>query len=332
MKTWEKRTKLINGCETDISCPVIVSASRATDIPAFYSDWIMNRFREGFVSWKNPFNQKTSYISFEKTRVVVFWTKNAKPMLKNLKELDSMNLNYYFQFTVNDYEKEHYEPNVPALNERIDTFKELSERIGKNRVIWRFDPLFLTKDLNEEILKDKIERVAEKLKNHTTKLVFSYADINVYRKVMLNLKREQIPYLEFSHDRKLKMAEMIAEIAKKYKLIAATCSEDIDLKKYGIEKNRCIDDRLMIQEFKNDTELMEFLGYREDTLFGDDSEKNSLKDKGQRKECGCIISKDIGEYNTCGHLCVYCYANYSKDVVEKNLKKHKKEAETIVSE
>jgi len=322
MKKWKKIDTKINGIVKEASAPVIISASRATDIPAFYSDWFMNRLREGFVRWTNPFNRKTSYISFAKTRVIIFWTKNAQPIIKHLKELDSMGINYYFQFTVNDYVNENFEPNLPSLEERIRTFKELSEMIGKNRVIWRFDPLLLTDELNEKLLGEKIERVAKLLHKHTSKLVFSYADINIYRKVMANLKREGISYLEFTYDRQLKMAEIISKIAKKYSLKAVTCSENLDLSKYKIEKNRCIDNRLMIQEFSEDIELMEFLGYSGTALFNDERETNRLKDKGQRKDCGCIISKDIGEYNTCRHLCIYCYANFSKDVIINNFKKH----------
>ena len=117
--------------------PVIISASRSTDIPAFFARWFMNRLAKGYCVWYNPFNQQPMYISFEKTKVVVFWTKNPKPIIEYLPELDRKGIHYYFQYTLNDYEAEGFEPNVPSIDERIETFKGLSTLIGKEKVIWR---------------------------------------------------------------------------------------------------------------------------------------------------------------------------------------------------
>ena len=135
--------------------PIIISASRSTDIPAFYAKWFINRLKAGYCVWYNPFNQQPMYISFAKTKVIVFWTKNPEPMIEFLPELDKRGIHYYFQVTLNDYEKECFEPNVPALQHRIEVFKKLSDKIGKEKVIWRFDPLILTEQLTPRQLLTK---------------------------------------------------------------------------------------------------------------------------------------------------------------------------------
>ena len=319
------------GEEVEASAPVIVSASRATDIPAFYSKWLFERLNKGHIVWKNPFNNQKQYVSFEKTRLFVFWSKNPKPILKYLPELDEKGINYYFQFTLNDYEKEKFEPNVPTLNRRIRTFIELSELIGKDKLIWRFDPLILTNEINENNLLDKIRNVGDKIHNYTSKLVFSFADINIYRKVKSNLKREGIEYIEFDKNRMEFVARGISELNKKWNLEIATCCEEINLEKFGIKHNKCIDDGLIFKLFNPDKILMDFLGFdnEQSDLFGEKKRPN-LKDKGQRKICGCIVSKDIGEYDTCSHLCVYCYANASVEKVTENNKKHTFLKESII--
>ena len=121
------------GDVVDGNAPVIVSASRSTDIPAFYAKWFINRLAAGYCVWYNPFNQKAMRISFNKTKVIVFWTKNPEPLIEYLPELDKRGIRYYFQFTLNDYESEGFEPNVPALEQRIETFKRLSSLIGKEK-------------------------------------------------------------------------------------------------------------------------------------------------------------------------------------------------------
>lgn len=323
MYKWEKTKKIIDGVEVEGVCPVIISASRATDVPAFHSKWFLNNLNKGYIEWKNPFNNKNSYVFFDKTRVIVFWTKNPKPLISHLKEIDEKNINYYFQFTVNDYENEGFEPNVIKLDERIKIFKELSKKIGKSKVIWRFDPLVLTDKLSVEMLIEKIDRIAKKLRGYTEKFVFSYADISIYSKVKNNLKKIGIEYIEFDDEKKIEIAKNISNIAKENDLEVATCAENIDLSQFGIKKNKCIDDELMVKLFRDDRELMDFLGY-EENLLQDYSENKKLKDKRQRAECGCIMSKDIGEYNTCMHLCVYCYANFSEEKVRENFKRFNK--------
>lgn len=344
LKSWDKvKIKTDKGELTDAIVPIIISASRSTDIPALHAEWFINRFNKGYVVWENPFNRnQRQYVSFEKTRVIVFWTKNPEPIIPFLKEIDDRGINYYFHFTLNDYENEGLEPHVPKLEKRIDIFKKLSDKIGKEKVIWRFDPLILTDKLGVEDLFDKVYRVGEDIHKYTEKLVISFADIEPYSKVKRNLKNAGIQCREFDQLAMEKFAEKIQKLTKEWGLEIATCAETFDLHKYNIKHNKCIDDDLLIKLFKKDKILMEFIGVKEEHApkeinllsFGGGSEpeinRNKLKDKGQRKECGCIVSKDIGQYNTCNHLCVYCYANFSEKVVCENLKKLTKNSESIL--
>lgn len=327
--TWNTAEILTDTGQTvKATAPIILSASRSTDIPAFFSTWFMNRLRRGYVRWVSPFNQVSQYVSFAETRVIVFWSKNPRPLIQYLPEIDALGLNTYFQFTLNDYEAEGLEPNVPPLAQRVDTFQALSERLGKKRVIWRFDPLILTDSLTVERLAERIANVASMISGFTEHLVISFADINVYKKVRNSLAREHVNYREFTPELMVDVAQRLQQLNREWGLKIATCAEAVDLEPYGIEHNRCIDDRLMIEVFGHDQILMQFLGYEPD--FFTEPSRPDLKDKGQRKACGCIVSKDIGMYDTCHHLCTYCYANTSCKAVENNLRKHDPEADALV--
>lgn len=328
-KNWDKlEIKTDDGKIIEGISPIIISASRSTDIPAFHTKWFIDRLKIGYVKWTNPFNRVPQYVSFGKTRLIVFWTKNAEPILPFLKEIENRGINYYFQFTLNDYENEGLEPSVPRLDERIATFKKLSNMIGKDKLIWRFDPLILTDKIGVEQLLNKIEKVGNAINDYTNKLVISFADIEQYAKVKRNLIAAGFKYRDFDKDSMEQISVGIQKINETWGLEIATCAESLSFDKYKIKHNKCIDDDLMIKLFGNDTVLMDFLGAKKEkkvglSAFGGGSEseivRDSLKDKGQRKECGCVVSKDIGQYNTCGHLCMYCYANFSEKVVRKNL-------------
>ena len=307
--------------------PIIISASRATDIPAFYSDWLISRVEDGYLKWKNPFNSQVLDISFAKTRLFVFWSKNPYPLVKKLSYFDEKGYNYYFQFTLNDYEQENWEKNLPALNKRLETFIELSELIGKKKVIWRFDPLIISDKLHPDELLKRIEKIGDQLFPYTNKLVISFIDIEIYKKVKRNLSALPDKIQEIDLTTMPYFARELMLLNQKWNLKIATCAEKIDLQQYGIEHNRCIDDRLIIELFSDDKELMNFLSYKpsnQNDFLATSNNRSSysyekLKDKGQRKFCGCIKSKDIGQYNTCPNGCVYCYANSNPDIALKKL-------------
>lgn len=294
MKTHD-RIEMLNesGERVQALAPMIVSASRATDIPAFFSSWFFDRLDKGYCVWKNPYNGKDSYVSFANTRFIVFWSKNPAPLLAYLPKLKDRGIGFYIQYTLNDYEQEGLEPNVPGLADRIDTFKRIVDTYGFGSVIWRFDPLILTDKIGIYGLLEKIQRIASELSGYTEKLVFSFADIAGYKKVSANLQRAGVNYREWTETDMLAFADGLRRLNLPFKL--ATCAEHINLSTYGIEHNHCIDPEL-ISRLAPDTPALQMW------LFG------ATKDCGQRKACGCILSKDIGQYNTCTHGCLYCYA------------------------
>ena len=334
------KIQLDNGQLAEAQAPVIVSASRSTDIPAFYADWFLHRLKVGYSAWTNPFNGVKSYIAYDNTRVIVFWSKNPKPLLAEggcLDYLAEKGINSYIQYTLNDYVAEKLERGVPALQERIDTFKRLVDKLGFGKVIWRFDPMILTDQVGCDDLLAKIEKIGDQLNGYTEKLVFSYADIRTYRKVQANLTKNSINYREFEQEDMLYVAKNLERLNERWGLTLATCGEKIDIDQFGIIHNKCIDDDLMIKYFSEDQKLMDFLGVDiiKGDLFNPDNtiiKRKNNKDKGQREFCGCIVSKDIGEYNTCPHLCEYCYANTSKETAVHNYQQHKLNpfAETII--
>ena len=312
-----KKIVIRNEQDVDVEAiaPVIVSASRATDIPAFYADWFFNRLDKGYASWRNPFNGKDSYVSFANTRFVVFWSKNPKPLIPYLPILQEKGIGFYIQFTLNDYDAEQLEPGVPRLAERIDTFKRIVDEYGVGSVVWRFDPLILTEKISPELLLHRISAIAEQLNGYTEKLVFSFADIACYRSVARNLRAAGINYKEWDTEPMLSLARRLADMRLPFRL--ATCAEAVDLEEFGIEHNRCIDPELIARRSPDDVELKSFL-------------QRAKPDSGQRKLCGCILSKDIGAYNTCPHLCRYCYANYSPQTVMNNFRTHTNSSESII--
>jgi len=276
-------------------------------------------------------------------RFIVFWSKNPRPLLSYLHILKERIINCYIQYTLNDYEAEKLEK-IPSLGQRIDTFKQLVDNLGKGAVVWRFDPMILTDDISIDKLLDKVRNIGDQLKDYTEKLVFSYADILLYKKVKANLEKNGIPYHEWTEEQMNEFAGKLAEMNRdrgwNYRL--ATCGEKIDLEKYGIEHNRCIDTDLITRLAWKDRELMDFMKVKirdvpAPSLFGDSSLPAGAimlpgnkyfvsvhkKDPGQRAYCGCMAAKDIGEYNTCPHLCEYCYANTSKEAAKANWRLHR---------
>ncbi|AVP65199.1 DUF1848 domain-containing protein [Clostridium sporogenes] len=277
---------------------MILSVSRRTDIPAFYSEWFFNRVKEGFALVRNPFNTKQiSRINLSPKVIdcIVFWTKNPKKMIKRLDEIKEYN--YYFQFTLNSYDKT-LEKNLPKKKYLINTFIELSQKIGKDKVIWRYDPIILTDKFTKEYHYKWFEYLAKTLSPYTNKCIISFLDL--YKKTEHNLKK--INVLPLNKDDMIGLADKFSKIASKYNLIIETCSEEIELSKVNINHGKCIDDTL----------ISHIIGEK---LYID-------KDPNQRKICGCVKSIDIGAYNTCNHDCLYCYANFNREMVEKNMLKY----------
>ena len=313
--------KLKDGITVQAIAPVILSASRATDLPAFFHTWFNNRLNDGYSVWYNPYSKQPQYISYEKVKGIVFWSKDPNESFIGwtLLKVKSLGIDFYLQYTLNDYESEGFEPELPPLTTRINKFKQISEKYGKDSVIWRFDPLILTKHTDIDELTSRIEFIGDQLKGYTNKLVFSFIDINTYKSVQNKLIKETSYFTrdcilnsEFSPELMEKMAANIANLRDKWKsegwdLTLATCGEKFDLDKYDIQHNKCVDS----EQFKKITHNEEFIKWLD--------ENGGQKDKGQRLTCGCMLSKDIGAYNTCKHFCAYCYANVSRDMVNSKL-------------
>lgn len=278
---------------------MILSASRRTDIPAWYSEWFLNRIREGYVCVKNPMNpRQISRIDIHPENVdcIVFWTKNAAPMLRHLDELSAYQ--YYFQYTVTGYGKD-VEPNVPDKKAVIlPAFQKLSEKIGAKRVIWRYDPILFSSRYTPEYHLRAFRQIAETLRGHTEKCVISFVDL--YAKNAKNLTA--LKQYDLTPESLGEFAGALSAVARENGMAVGTCAEKIDLQKYGIEHNCCIDKTL----------IEELIGMP----------LNAGKDKGQRAECGCVESVEIGNYNTCPHGCAYCYANGSGGSVKNNCRKY----------
>lgn len=299
---------------------MIISASRRTDIPAFYSEWFMNRIKEGYFVSVNPMNKKQKKVVSllpQDVDVIVFWTKNPGPLLKHLEYLDMAGYKYYFQFTLNSYPP-IYEPNVPSKTKLLRYFEMLSTKLGKNKVIWRYDPIILSERTNLDFHQKNFRSLSSDLKGLTAKCVFSFLDY--YGKVakrLADFKKEHGLHTEdiTAHENQNIMMELINHMklfAQENDIELATCAEDINLTEFGIKHNACIDGNLV-----------------KDML---SINKTFKKDTNQRKECLCVSSIDMGMYNTCPHKCSYCYGNYSNNSIDKNYAKHKEKSPILIGD
>ena len=274
---------------------MIISASRRTDIPAFYADWFFRRLGEGFVCTRNPMNHhQISRIALTPQTVdgIVFWTKNPTPMLNRLSLLQDYP--HYFQFTLTPYGKD-LEPGVPSKQDVIiPVFRQLSRLLGPERVIWRYDPIVLTPTYTLEYHVQYFEALAKRLSGYTHVCTISFVDS--YR----HLQKQG--FLPLGEREMLALAEPFAEIGRKYDLTLQTCAESVDLSQFGIAHGSCIDGRLL------------------EALIG--QSLDLTKDNNQRQECSCMTSIDIGMYDSCGHGCLYCYANHSAGAVQRNIHSH----------
>ena len=275
---------------------MILSASRRTDIPCWYSEWFLNRLHAGYVLVRNPMNAaQVSRVSLSPDTVdcIVFWTKDAGPMMGRLSEIEKMGYPYCFQYTITPYGKE-LERRLRAKEEILANFIELSDRIGAGRMVWRYDPILLNGDWTAERHEEALSRMCERLAGYADRVVVSFVDLYT------RLKRTDLQ--EVGEREAKKLAAAIGRAAKRHGLRVQTCCEDWDLRKYGIERGGCLDERLLEQT----------CGCR-----------LSLKrDKGQRNGCGCMESVDIGAYHTCPNGCLYCYANQNDARALENQRSH----------
>ncbi len=237
---------------------------------------------------------------------------------------------YYFLYTLNDYVEEGLEPRIPELSEREKTFIALSRVVGKGRVVWRFDPLLLTDALSVDDLLSRVEKIGTRICHHTRRMVISFIDIAKYPRVRQNLRHERVAGIrEFTRDEMHEFCNGLQEINIHWDLSISACGETEDLSKFGISQGQCISGELLKEEFPDDEILMNFLGYP-GPVGGAGGKKipfRHLKDPGPRGQCGCIASKDIGQYSTCMHLCRYCYANAGARIVEEHYRTYLEHAD-----
>lgn len=270
----------------------------------------MRRAEEGYCHSRNPFNPKqvrTWSLLPGDVDAIVFWTKNPEPFFPYLDQLDAMGYNYYFLFTLNDYPT-LFEPGVPPLEERIAAFLALSRRLGRQRVIWRYDPIVVSTITPAAYHVERLGELASRLGNSTTRLIISFLDF--YGKVTKRLARLEShggidfidPRTEEHGEARDRLCAAIGRIAANAGLEVASCAESLDMKRFGIRRGSCIDGNLIRD------------------LFGIHQTIN--RDRGQRKACLCAKSVDLGVYNTCGTGCVYCYANQEGAVIAETVRRH----------
>ena len=294
----------------------IISASRRTDIPAFYADWFINRILAGYCLVSNPYNaNQTSHVSLRPDDVdaIVFWTRNPRPLFPFLRELDSRGYHYFFHFTMLDNPR-LLDPKSPSLSSAVTAFRELSRRLGPKRVFWRYDPIILSNMTDTQFHSDAFHKIANKLEGYTTKAVISL--LTSYRHVSQRLRKLEKDGLQLLKGDVLDeqseiLFRSIANIAETSGMQADICSTGPSLSGLGLRPGKCIDD-----EYLQDT-----FGVR----------VSARKDTGQRPECRCVKSRDIGSYDTCVFGCAYCYAVRSFRLAKRNYAAHNPTAASLLS-
>lgn len=266
--------------------PLIISASRRTDIPAFYMDWFLSEWEKGWTEWVNPFNRKqVRIVSFENTKIVVFWSKYPIGILKNSDKID---FEFLLLYTLNDYPE--LEKKLPPLERRIELFKEISRIFGKERVIWRFDPLVFLEGRDTKLIS-KFERISLELEGYTKRVIVSV--FTPYGKAVRRMEKAGFVVRDPEEEEIREIGSKLKEIAEKRGMEIQTCADRYwkVFEEVGVKRGACIDAGYIAENFKH----LEVL-------------KKLKKDRGQRDLCLCVESVDIGRYNTCKFGCLYCYA------------------------
>lgn len=277
---------------------MIISASRRTDIPAYYSDWFFNRLAAGFVRVANPFNpRQIREVSLrpEDVDCFVFWSKNPAPLLQRLGAL--RDYKFYFQFTLNPYDKD-VEPGLPEKSELLKTFSALAQTVGVSRVVWRYDPIVVSSKYSIAWHKRSFATYCQALAGKTRRVVISFVD--AYRGAVPGLR--ELEAMPFSEEMFAEIAGCFAETAAQFGLPIESCCEPVDLRRFNIQPGRCVDDRIISELAGRKLELP--------------------RDRNQRPGCGCVASVDIGAYSTCPAGCRYCYANKGTVRVVANCRRH----------
>ncbi|TAN38087.1 MAG: DUF1848 family protein [Candidatus Methanoperedens sp.] len=288
--------------------PRIISVSRRTDIPAFYGDWFMNRLKDGFAGYVNPFGRQRYLVSLEPENVdcFVFWSKNFKPLMDKLKVINDMGYRYYFNYTITGLPG-IFEGNSVNKEISIETLKDLGSTYSQKHINWRYDPIIISDITDYEFHIKNFEILASELEGHVERCIISFAML--YGKVKRNFEKFQaengIRIIDPDTGFRINLARELADIAESHGIKMLSCCGDYMLSP-KIEKAHCIDGKLI-------EELFYPGGF-------------SHYEKPTRKECGCTYSVDIGTYDTCPHGCVYCYANLNKEIARARFGGHDKES------
>ncbi len=268
---------------------MIISASRRTDIPAFFSDWFFHRIQEGYCLVRQPMNPRRVTrvkLTPDVVDAFVFWSKNPTPLLARLDELRDWP--FYFQFTLNPYDEE-LEPSVPSRQKVvIPTFKRLADQIGPQRIVWRYDPIILSARYTLEWHKEQFELLAKSLAGYAHRCTISF--LIPYRKIMSAARQFNIDSPDEETSRQLVCS--LVQISRVYGFDLYGCALAEDFSATGLRRAHCVDHELLETLCRCPLRL--------------------AKDSGQRKECGCVASIDIGAYGTCAHGCRYCYASHGR--------------------
>jgi hypothetical protein len=287
---------------------MIISASRRTDIPAFYSKWFINRIRAGYCTVPNPFNlNQISKVSLnpEDVEIIIFWTRNPQPLIPYLKELDNLGYSYYFQYTILNYPR-IIDSKSPSIKAAIKTFCDLAEKVGNQRIIWRYDPIIFSELTDAQFHYDSYKHIAESIRGYTQRSVISIMDkYNKNKKRMSQLAENGAALLPDNVEEQPwfdGLMNSLVDIANRNGMEIVSCAEKLDLNAYGIRAGKCVDEDFIEQ------------------VFG--KKVVNKKDPFQRKECGCVVSKDIGIYDTCLYGCQYCYATRSFELAYHRYVKH----------
>jgi hypothetical protein len=283
---------------------MILSASRRTDIPAFYSEWFMNRLRAGYLLTRNPFNHaqvRRVELSPQMIDCIVFWTKDPAPMMSSLDELDAMGYAYCFQFTLTPYDHT-VETGLRPKDEIVQTLRTLGKRLGSGRVMWRYDPIIIGDAWDIPYHMKSFADLCTKIGGYSDSVTISFLDI--YPKLKLPHMREA------TESEAGLIAAGFGEIARLHELDLKACCEKLDLSSYGVRHAGCIE--------------------REAVEIASGKPVSALRDKHQRPDCQCLVSVDAGAYNTCSNGCVYCYANHSASSIAANIKRHDPHGEFLL--